>query len=86
MKAMDRSIYDVILCLINSPRIVNAYVKVRSTWVKSAMIARITRTLGVRPSWLIREESMAMSIARVSEGEQAVGEYGEMSGWTRGMM
>jgi hypothetical protein len=68
---------------MNSPWIADAYVKVMSAWVKRAMIASITRTLGVRPSW-IREESMASiaRLVRVNKGRVSMDRW--MDGWMDG--
>lgn len=53
---------DYWLDQFNSPRIVDAYVKVMSAWVKRAMIASTTTTLDARPNWPIRELELSMAM------------------------
>lgn len=59
-------------------RIVDAYVKVMSVWVKRAIIASTAMTLGARPNWPIRELelSMAMMSAALLVSVIRGGKYG----------
>lgn len=57
---------------------VDAYVKVMSAWVKRAVIASTTMTLGARPNWPIRvlKLSMAMMSAALLVSMIRGGKYG----------